>query len=364
MDEPPGEAPDGSFNQENIAQSPDNQKTQGEAGQATHRGSKHPEDEQPEPSGDKTPSQAANTRSGQTDQGASEELTDHRSPGSAEIKASQQVDHKISEPPSQQIPRKLEGKVREEIEVGMSLPSSKRASEQTDQSSSYQTDSRMSGKSQPYSTDDYEAEDFPVQPRFREDKEADYERMGRATENDTDSYYKPFAQGSLPETFDNNEAAQKIQPCTFEDSQIELRSRASTGETESSATVQIFPHESEIATDFQFSREKLPHITSKTYYFSNQEAVQGTENTTNAYEDFEQRKGFQRHSQAGRRRFPPIVYEDPYQIALRYMEKHNILQIFQQITENLVYEKPDDPLDFMLGQVQEMIRERDERRNI
>ncbi|XP_065140535.1 testis-specific expressed protein 55 [Paramisgurnus dabryanus] len=59
---------------------------------------------------------------------------------------------------------------------------------------------------------------------------------------------------------------------------------------------------------------------------------------------------------------PSPVFTEPYERSVQYMESNNILQIFQEITENLILNRPDDPLQFMLEQVQMKIKIRDKSR--
>ncbi|XP_039912291.1 testis-specific expressed protein 55 [Hirundo rustica] len=54
----------------------------------------------------------------------------------------------------------------------------------------------------------------------------------------------------------------------------------------------------------------------------------------------------------------PEAFGDPYQVAMNYVEEHKILQIFQDITEKLLIHKPDDPLQFILKEVQSLINAR------
>ncbi|OBS68383.1 hypothetical protein A6R68_03077 [Neotoma lepida] len=348
---------------------------------------------------DKTSQQVDRRASGQAERRMSQQIerrlsgqaerrmsqVDRRS-GQAERRMSQKVDRRssqaerrTSEPPSQQLPSLLEGTGSEKIDDQVALAFGGETSEQAEQGTwehdehtlLHQDDDRTLGKSeyQVYNQADFLAEDYTEQHRFSVDVERGSDRIKHETEKQADyrSYYKTLAQAenrSLPEIDDNKEMEEadfKIQSCTFEDSQTDLKSKVSTGgETESTTTVQAFTlHDTEFISDTQSSHEKLPSITTKVYYTSSQT----TEITTDIRTETEQKKSFQRHGQTYTNRFPPIVYEDPYQVALRYMEKHNILQIFQ-ITENLVYEKPDDPLYFMLEQVQNMIRHREQRRNI
>ncbi|XP_031219743.1 testis-specific expressed protein 55 isoform X2 [Mastomys coucha] len=374
------EPPDESLNHESTAQTPDNQKTNTEgAGQALRKGSGVG-------SSEPTSGQAANAGSRQTDRRTSEEAerrssqpTEHRLSGHAERKTSQQAERRLSErrtsqPPNQQLLSLSERKNSEKIDGQVSLPSSRKASEQTDRKSLEQDDlissddaDYLSEKSQQQENKQarYSTDDLSDQHRLSEVMEKDYAQVKHTTEKQAGyrSYYKTLAHAesqSLTDIQDNIKADERIQPCTFENRETELLSKVSaTEETESSTTIQGYTtHDTELTAETQSSHEKLPYITTKVYYSSSPEKIQTTEYTSDVSTEREQKRSSQRSSY--RQRFPPLVFDDPYQIALHYMEKHNILQIFQ-ITENLVYERPDDPLRFMLDQVQDMIRYRDER---
>ncbi|XP_069884818.1 testis-specific expressed protein 55 [Dipodomys merriami] len=153
----------------------------------------------------------------------------------------------------------------------------------------------------------------------------------------------------------------KVEPCTFEKSSSDMRDQLSgTSEAEMEGTSAMPSYRmmdtrftNAFPTRVQGFSQKLPSISTRVVYPSSQEKPQIMQsNLSGPYSG--------RKTQDFKKRFPPIIYEDPYHVSLQYMESHGILQIFQQITENLVYEKPDDPLNFMLYQVQEMIRKRDE----
>ncbi|XP_046582278.1 uncharacterized protein LOC124289694 [Haliotis rubra] len=47
---------------------------------------------------------------------------------------------------------------------------------------------------------------------------------------------------------------------------------------------------------------------------------------------------------------------DPYNKAIKYLEKHNILQLFQTLTTNIVYKRPEHPVDFMIDEIEELKR--------
>lgn len=48
--------------------------------------------------------------------------------------------------------------------------------------------------------------------------------------------------------------------------------------------------------------------------------------------------------------------EDPYTRAVNYIEKHKIVEVFQNITARLAYEKPEDPIQFVLDEIEKIKR--------
>ncbi|XP_042526158.1 testis-specific expressed protein 55 [Dipodomys spectabilis] len=143
----------------------------------------------------------------------------------------------------------------------------------------------------------------------------------------------------------------KVESCTFEKTSSDMQDQLSgTSEAEMEGTSAMPSYRmmdtrftNAFPTRVQGFSQKLPSISTGVAYPSSQEKPQTMQSNLSGPYSGRKTQGF-------KKRFPPIIYEDPYHVSLQYMERHGILQIFQQITENLVYEKPDDPLNFMLYQ--------------
>lgn len=56
--------------------------------------------------------------------------------------------------------------------------------------------------------------------------------------------------------------------------------------------------------------------------------------------------------------------ENPYDKAMSYLHKHSLPSLFQYITINLAYQRPEDPIDFMIDEVKERSREQYEEAKI
>ncbi|XP_045358071.1 testis-specific expressed protein 55 isoform X7 [Leopardus geoffroyi] len=162
---------------------------------------------------------------------------------------------------------------------------------------------------------------------------------------------------------ESKEAEFRVEPCKFEARGIDQDSSPVSTETDTESVTDLQAFDSfntRFTSNFQAKdqaySQRFPCISSKLDHTISQEKTKATETKPGIFllqddiPEYQEGKRPLGYSQTSRRQFPPIVYEDPYQVALRYMERHHILQIFQQITENLVYEKPEDPLSFMLYQ--------------
>ncbi|XP_012319323.2 testis-specific expressed protein 55 [Aotus nancymaae] len=366
------------------------------------------------------PSQAERRTSEQIDgelsmpsDGRGSRQTDHRMSGQSERRASEQMDCRISgqdeQRTSEQIPHRLsslsEGRTSRQIDSVSSISSDQRPSVQidrrmsgkverrthhrsaglADQGTSEQTDLRLYdlvdhktsvkthhqvygqatqiAEHQAIDQAHSNADQFPVDNAdYSETDQTDHLADRQTNHKVQLSYYGTRGQ-SEGRTFpllgngkEHKEADYRVQPCKFEDSQVNPKSKLSAEmEIQHATTIPACnPVDARFTSNFQAKDQalfpRLPSISSKLNYSSSQEKAQALVTKSDEFSEAERRKSYHICNQAYRR-FPSIVYEDPYQVSLQYMEKHHILQIFQQITENLVYEKPEDPLNFMLCQV-------------
>ncbi|XP_062596919.1 testis-specific expressed protein 55-like [Saccostrea cucullata] len=68
-------------------------------------------------------------------------------------------------------------------------------------------------------------------------------------------------------------------------------------------------------------------------------------------------------SQQGGQEFEEVIeyvepIQDPYGKAIKYLEQHDILQLFQALTANIVYFKPEDPLSYMMKEIEVIKKEK------
>ncbi|XP_023573409.1 uncharacterized protein C3orf30 homolog isoform X2 [Octodon degus] len=363
--------------------------------QADHRGPSQTDRRTSEPVGHTSYSQANKRPSEQADYSQSDrrvsDQVDRKMSSQANKRASEQLDHRLSS--------QAKGLVSQQIEDTLSMLSNGGASENdqhrtSDQKTSEQLVSNLSSLAEKtekaslilsdqdgLKTDKefHQVYDHATQPTeqqavYQDDINTDEFMVDKGVyseEYHADNFIstQPDQQGnylSFYRALDEFEFSQqdeqnnyRMQPCKFEPSQfLSLQPKFSmTIESEKPTTSQAFVLDDAGFTNYfqeldQAFDSKFPSILSKLDSDTSQEDTQATKIKSDDFSEFKQEK-----TQTPKGRFHPIVYEDPYEASLQYMEEHNILQIFQ-ITENLVFERPEDPLHFMLCQVQQMIKNR------
>ncbi|XP_005386486.1 PREDICTED: uncharacterized protein C3orf30 homolog [Chinchilla lanigera] len=374
--------------------------------QVDHRGSSQAGRRASEPVGHKLSSQANKRALGQVDYSQADrrvsEQVGHKLSGQADKRGSEQVDHGLS--------TQVRGLASQQIDDTLSMPPNKGASENdqhriSDQKTSEQIDFKLSSlaertekadlilsdQDEPRTAIQYYQATKPTEQQdiYQADISTDKLMVGRGpyseeyqvnnfTGKQADqkenslSYHRTGDQSEdrISSQFSNQDKQNdySIQPSKFEPSQLQDHKPklSMTTESQSPTTSQAFTDDARVTSNLQGKDQafysKLPAVLSILDPNTSQRKTQATEIKPfqDDFSEFEQENTShtQKQGETPRGSFPPIVYEDPYQVSLQYMEEHNILQIFQQITENLVFEKPQDPLHFMLCQVQKMIKNR------
>uniref|UniRef100_A0A671DP42 Testis expressed 55 n=1 Tax=Rhinolophus ferrumequinum TaxID=59479 RepID=A0A671DP42_RHIFE len=277
------------------------------------------------------------------------EQTDYRIPGQAQGRTSKQIDSTFSS--------LIEQKTYEQL-------FNHRLSDQTGYKTLAKTHhivhDQASEQAEHQAADQTDSSAHQLTVEYSESDQADHLMYNKAY--DTKDHWFDYGErdqygGRTFTSKEDRNADFRIQPCKFEVSQTDLNNSkvASTTDNESGNFLQALNSlDTKFISNFQAPdldvSPRFPSISTNLDYIINQEKIQVTETKPDDISEYQEGESSHAHNETYRRRFPSIVYQDPYQISLQYMEKHHILQIFQ-ITENLVYERPEDPLSFMLFQV-------------
>ncbi|XP_037381402.1 uroplakin-1b isoform X2 [Talpa occidentalis] len=287
--------------------------------------------------GDEAAEQRDHQMSDHSEQRFSDQF-DHRLPGLVQQKTSKLTDHRLPDQDDQTVSVKIHHKVHEQDEQ-VTLLAEDQAADQAEGSADHLTDDEAHGA------------ESKEHDHFMDKEDDDME--------DIVSGYRAHGQfdNRFATHFGDTEEVEEIESCTLETSQMNLKnsniSVSTESDTQSTTDLKkLESFESRLASGFQVKKHAFsklfPTISTKFDNITSQEKTEATETKSGDISEHQQLMRFHEYPHTTARRFPPIVYEDPYQVSLRYMEKHNILQIFQ-LWDSLKMTKDDSPVRCFQG---------------